>query len=182
MVRDVLDAVLAELAEHGPAGLNIDRVARLASVNRTTIYRRWPTRDALIAAALARTTAVFEDIPDAGSLRADLHAFAVRVIETMDAPAGRAVLRTAMSADGSGALARLSVGRGATTGTAGVADAIMTRARARDEWTAAIPPSQVLFTIVGAVWHRRFMEHAAVDLAWLDPLLDLLTAGLAPRA
>lgn len=181
VVRDVLDVVLAELAEHGPEGLSVDRVARRASVNRTTVYRRWPDRDALIAAALARTTAGFAALPDSGSLRADLRAFAIRVIETMDRPEGRAVLRTAMSAEGSTALAQLAAGR-VTTGTADAAGDLVARAQTRGEWSSAIPPSQVLFTIVGAVWHRKFLEHAAADDAWLDPLLDLLTAGVASRA
>lgn len=44
VVDAVLDAVVAELAEHGPDGLSVERVARRAEVNRTTVYRRWSGR------------------------------------------------------------------------------------------------------------------------------------------
>ena len=48
----VLDATLAELAAAGLEGLSVERVALRADVHKTTVYRRWPTRAALVAAAL----------------------------------------------------------------------------------------------------------------------------------
>ena len=45
-------AALAELAERGLAGLTIEGVAARARVARTTVYRHWPTRTALVADAL----------------------------------------------------------------------------------------------------------------------------------
>lgn len=50
----ILEHTLADLSRAGLDGLSIDRIARAAAVNKTTIYRRWPTRDALVAAALGR--------------------------------------------------------------------------------------------------------------------------------
>ncbi|WP_280305829.1 TetR/AcrR family transcriptional regulator [Nocardia neocaledoniensis] len=37
----VLDAVLAELTEHGYDALTVDAVAARAGVHRATVYRRW---------------------------------------------------------------------------------------------------------------------------------------------
>ncbi|CAA9246663.1 MAG: hypothetical protein AVDCRST_MAG76-2056 [uncultured Acidimicrobiales bacterium] len=48
----VLDAVLAELAEKGYGALTIDGVARRAGVARSTIYRLWSDRAALVADAI----------------------------------------------------------------------------------------------------------------------------------
>lgn len=39
----MLDAVRAELGEHGYDGLSMDAVAARAGVHRTTVYRRWGT-------------------------------------------------------------------------------------------------------------------------------------------
>ncbi|MFE7396817.1 TetR/AcrR family transcriptional regulator, partial [Streptomyces sp. NPDC057557] len=39
--KQVLDAVLSELGEHGYDGLTTDTVAARAGVHRTTVYRRW---------------------------------------------------------------------------------------------------------------------------------------------
>jgi AcrR family transcriptional regulator len=56
--------------ESGFEGTSVEAVATRASVGKATIYRRWPSKEALIVDALAGVT---EDIPvpDAGSVRAD---------------------------------------------------------------------------------------------------------------
>src|SRR5262245_19167911 len=55
----VLAAAFAELDEHGYRGFNIESVARRSGVHKTTIYRRWPTREALLVYALdSRATAI----------------------------------------------------------------------------------------------------------------------------
>src|SRR5437879_1266577 len=45
----VLAATLDELEETGYAGLTIDSIARRAGVHKTTVYRRWPDRESLVA-------------------------------------------------------------------------------------------------------------------------------------
>ena len=49
IVDAILEHTLADLARAGIDGLSIDRIARAAAVNKTTIYRRWPTREGLVA-------------------------------------------------------------------------------------------------------------------------------------
>lgn len=46
--QDVLKHALFELIEQGYMGFNISQIAARANVHETTIYRRWPTREALI--------------------------------------------------------------------------------------------------------------------------------------
>lgn len=77
--RDVaiLDATLRVLAESGYANLTIDSVAAAAGAGKATVYRRWPTKTALVLDALAQLDAGALDpstLPDTGSLRGDLHA------------------------------------------------------------------------------------------------------------
>ena len=67
----ILDAVAAILLEDGYGGLTIDGVATRAGVGRPAIYRRWPTKAALVVAMLARRTGL-APAPDTGSLRDDL--------------------------------------------------------------------------------------------------------------
>ncbi|MDX2916703.1 MULTISPECIES: TetR/AcrR family transcriptional regulator [Streptomyces] len=70
----VLDAVRAELGEHGFEGLTMEAVAARAGVHRTTVYRRWQDIGGLLADVL---DAAGEDDwapPDTGSLRGDLTA------------------------------------------------------------------------------------------------------------
>ena len=48
----VLRTTLEVLGQQGYAGLRVEDVAAGAGVNKTTIYRRWPTRADLVIAAL----------------------------------------------------------------------------------------------------------------------------------
>ena len=48
----VLNAAFAELGEKGYDNFSMEAVARRSGVHKTTVYRRWPTRDALVVDAL----------------------------------------------------------------------------------------------------------------------------------
>lgn len=81
VVRRVLDAAIVELARSGYAAFQTDQVATRAKVNRTTIYRRWPNRAALVTAVVdrLRTPLRSNPLPDTGTLEQDLiEAFARR--------------------------------------------------------------------------------------------------------
>ncbi|WP_165555648.1 TetR/AcrR family transcriptional regulator [Kribbella pittospori] len=75
--RDVAlrEAALALLAEVGYDRLTMDAVAARARAGKTTIYRRWQSKAELVVDALNNLKGE-HDIPDAGSLRQDLHAMA----------------------------------------------------------------------------------------------------------
>ncbi len=81
VVRRVLDAAVVELARSGYAAFRMDEVASMAAVNKTTIYRRWPSRAALVAALVDRMRAPLREspLPDTGRIERDLvEAFARR--------------------------------------------------------------------------------------------------------
>lgn len=81
MVRRALDAAVVELARSGYAGFRMEAVASRAGVNKTTIYRRWPSRAELITAlvSLMRTPLRESPLPNTGQIESDLvHAFTRR--------------------------------------------------------------------------------------------------------
>ena len=49
----IVESTLAVLAEVGPTALSVEEVASRAGVSKATIYRRFPTKDDLVVAALA---------------------------------------------------------------------------------------------------------------------------------
>ena len=70
----VLDAVRAELTEHGYDTLTIDAVAARAGVHRTTVYRRWRDVGGMISDLFAAAGDLDWQPRDTGSLRGDLAA------------------------------------------------------------------------------------------------------------
>ena len=72
----ILDAALDVLAESGFAGMTVDEVAARAKAGKATVYRRWPTKGALVLDAVSRLNSGVDlaGLPDTGSLAGDLHA------------------------------------------------------------------------------------------------------------
>lgn len=70
----MLDAALVELARSGYAGFRMNEVTARAGVHKTTVYRRWPSRMALVAALVDRMRAPLHNnpLPNTGQLERDL--------------------------------------------------------------------------------------------------------------
>lgn len=69
------------LVEEGFERLTMDAVARRCGASKATIYRRWPSKTALVVAAAA---ALFQapELPDTGDLREDLMACGRAYVQT----------------------------------------------------------------------------------------------------
>jgi AcrR family transcriptional regulator len=89
--QKILDSTLELLREHGYGGLTIDGVAARAGVGRPTIYRRWPSKPALVVAAMVDSQRLAIPEIDAGSLRADLLTVQRHQIELMNRPSNRRI-------------------------------------------------------------------------------------------
>jgi AcrR family transcriptional regulator len=69
--EQLLRATQDLLIEEGFERLTMDAVARRCAASKATIYRRWPSKTALVVAAAAALF-VAPDVPDTGDLREDL--------------------------------------------------------------------------------------------------------------
>lgn len=92
VVEAVLDATAVELGQAGFRGLRIEDVATRSGVNKTTIYRRWPTKIDLVRATMERL-ADEPTIPHGGSLRGDLSALVREVRDRLEQPVTRGFVR-----------------------------------------------------------------------------------------
>lgn len=102
VVTDVLDATLSLLGERGYE-FTVDEVAASAGVHKTSVYRRWPTKPALVAAAIQRIAdEEVETAPTTDPL-ADLERIAVQVARALRRPAGANALRAALTTAGADA-------------------------------------------------------------------------------
>jgi AcrR family transcriptional regulator len=82
---EILDAARELLAEIGVRALTVEGVAARAGVAKTTIYRRWRSKDELAFAVLIDMVEQFVATPDLGDTRDELVAFvaaAVRILGT----------------------------------------------------------------------------------------------------
>ncbi len=97
VIEAVFEATGAELADKGYAALRVEDVAERAGVNKTTVYRRWPTKKDLVVGALQSMTRPHVE-PPTGSIELDLLAALKNVVAYAESPAGRAAARVMLGA------------------------------------------------------------------------------------
>jgi AcrR family transcriptional regulator len=84
----ILDAALDLFQQDGYRGVTIEGVAGRAGVGKASVYRRYPTRAALIVDAARERLCLIHDLVDTGDLRADLRALMEPLIERLRGPQG----------------------------------------------------------------------------------------------
>jgi AcrR family transcriptional regulator len=176
VVKAVLDATLTLLAEVGFARLSIPDVAVAANVNKTSIYRRWPTKAELVRDALGVAMSHADQAPDTGSLRGDLIALARTVGAFMQSPVGKAVVRIMLAEGGNPEVRALGSTAYQALGPQGPQVVVM-RAIERGEWSRTTDPSLLLFTLAGAIMHRVLVEQREVPDKYIKQLVDLVLQG-----
>ena len=70
--RAILDAALEQLGTVGWNGLTMEGVAAGAQTGKAAVYRRWPSKEDLVADALRAGLPRLDAAPDLGSVREDL--------------------------------------------------------------------------------------------------------------
>lgn len=179
VVDRVLDETLRQLARAGVEGLRVPEVAERAGVNKTSVYRRWPTREALVRAALEYSMQHTAEVESTGTLEGDLLELLRTVARFVASPEGLGTVRTVF-ADGGSTLGALARRRWASAGREAPLRALE-QARERGELPADADGELLLFTLAGALLHRVFVERAAVDEAWLQRLVRLGLYGVLGR-
>jgi len=94
----VLAATIEEFVGSGYVELSIEGIAARAGVNKTTIYRRWADREALLVDALSDWSDSTVSAPDTGSIEHDLVALTDSVVDLLNSDLGRAVVGTVAAA------------------------------------------------------------------------------------
>jgi AcrR family transcriptional regulator len=170
VVHRVLDAAIVELAASGYAGFRMEEVVAMAGVNKTTIYRRWPSRAALVAALVDRMRQPLRDrpLPDTGALERDLIEAFTRRLAMRRKVEGRAWARLLDE--------RYSPEVEAIIGHTvderrGEWRAMVTRAIDRGELPKGTDPQLLLHVVRAIVDARR------LDTAWLTLAVRTVIAG-----
>jgi AcrR family transcriptional regulator len=94
----ILAAAFCELTDNGYAALSIEAVASRAGVNKTTIYRRWPTLDDLLVDALMEWSHEAIPAPDTGGIETDLLALGKQLAVVLNEGVGRQVVALVLTA------------------------------------------------------------------------------------
>ncbi|MFJ2830276.1 TetR/AcrR family transcriptional regulator [Streptomyces sp. NPDC087263] len=89
--RAILEAALEQLSTVGWNGLTMEGVAARARTGKAAVYRRWPSKEDLVADALQAGLPSLTDAPDLGGVREDLLELCRRVRDAMFSQPGHAL-------------------------------------------------------------------------------------------
>ncbi|MFJ6130278.1 TetR/AcrR family transcriptional regulator [Streptomyces griseoviridis] len=173
----VHEAVRALLAERGQGGFTGRDVAERAGVHEATIYRRWGSLDTLLLDVAVTVSKLNEDspLPDTGTLRGDLLAWAGAMAADLDRPEGLGLLRSVLAvrasdADRSGQVTDFVYARAA------LIQRVLDRARERGEPVPEL--TTLLERLVAPLYFRAIFTYRQLD----EGLPELVDNALAAAA
>ncbi|SDK32576.1 TetR/AcrR family transcriptional regulator [Streptomyces indicus] len=98
--RAILDAALEQLSTVGWNGLTMEGVAAGAQTGKAAVYRRWPSKEDLVADALEAGMPPMSQAPDTGSVREDLLTLCLTMRDAMYSRPGHALRAVLHECDG----------------------------------------------------------------------------------
>lgn len=165
----LLDATLASLAEAGYERLSLEAVALRAGVHKTTVYRRWSTKERLVADALQTAAEDAIEVPDTGDVEQDLRQLAHAVVATLTDERGAGTVRALTEASQHSVVVRDLVAafwdrRYDRAGT------IVERAVRHGQLPSGTDPRAVIRHLGAPLYHQLLVTHepltgASADLA-----------------
>jgi AcrR family transcriptional regulator len=173
-------ATLAELAESGYSGLSLERVAQRAGVHKTTLYRRWGTREELVLEAMLERAGEHISVPDTGSLRSDLFEL-VRTAAANAATPEVAAMARAVAGESAYDSRLAAANHRFWAERLALDSVIVERAIERGEVAPGIRPRQVIESVLGPIHLRLLLTGEPIDRSFLEGIVDVVVDGVARR-
>ncbi len=179
LVKTLLAAALKQLGERGFTALSVSELARTVGVNKTSIYRRWPSKAELILAAVRALRDSKRTAPPSGDLRRDL----VRVLRVkaalVQSKPGRKLVRALIALDEDRDLVSISSAlrkeRYAST------IALLEPAIDRGELAPDTDPKLLSELLLAPLYHRLIFLNQPIGRRFLEEVVDKLLDGARPR-
>lgn len=186
----IVDAALELLLDRGYDRFAVEEVAAKAGVAKTTIYRRWPSKDHLIVAVVAR---VMDQVPVAysGDVRADLTRYLGEIVNGLHRM--RQVGRTATAGEASaGLVAEIAAAAARHADVGATVQAMFARrnalvltllqtAKERGELRSDADAEVIFDQLAGALYYRMLVTGQPIDADYVHRLVASALRGAAAR-
>jgi AcrR family transcriptional regulator len=176
VVERIFAATFAELSRVGYQAMRIDDVAEHSGVNKTTIYRRWPTKVQLVTAVIMESAQHRRAI-DTGTLRGDLLASLLAGFKLK--PAEQGILRIMQMERSIAEVDALA--RKLSDELRNERVGMVRRGIARGELPKGVDV-QLVVDLVSAPVQRALLFNEAVDERYIHRVLDVVLEGAAAKA
>lgn len=175
VVAEVLSATLTIFSEVGYGGLSIEAVALRAGVNKTTIYRRWPSKADLVEAAFISLRDDDPEPPDTGSLQGDLLEVLSSWASKLVTPRRRAIMHAVLLGNSDPEMQRLV--RRMREQRPAIPHVVFERAVARGELPKGSDTQLIAGALLGPLHNRAFWKREPIDAPFIRALVKLVVTG-----
>jgi len=165
----VLATALELLSDNGVSGFTVEEVASRSGVAKTTIYRHWPSREALVLDAASRISAVIR-APDTDSVVADVTTLLCNLARLLTTARWSSVVPSIVDvAERDPEFAALH-GR-IQRGHAKPLREVLDRAIDRGELPATTDSSHLVSALIGPLYYRRWFTREPTDDSFVETLV-----------
>jgi AcrR family transcriptional regulator len=175
--RAILRAALEVLADAGWSGFTMQGVAARAGVGKAAIYRRWESREAVVAAAVEGMVSEI-GLADTGSIRGDLLELMCRAVRLYGGEAGR-LMPGLVSAMAQHEEVATAVRKVFLAPRRAALREVLERGVARGELRADIDRDLALDFLGGPLFYRLLITGGPLDETLAEGTVDVMVRGLA---
>jgi AcrR family transcriptional regulator len=176
----IQQAVLTLLAEMGYTGTSMDEVARRARVGKDTLYRRWPSKAALVREAISRMAEEQVRVRTSDDPRSDLVTYLNEIVQFTTAGSfGRIVAGLVGEASRNPELARAF--QSFWDSRRRTAANLLLRARAAAGKAPVLDLELELDLLLAPIYYRLLLTGAPLDGDLVDKLVDKAISARATK-
>jgi AcrR family transcriptional regulator len=172
--KAVLAATFQLLGEQGLGGASVDEVSKRSGVAKTTIYRHWPSRTALLIEACS-SMGTRPQVPDTGSFKGDLTALVTHMAARLRGDRWATILPSIIdAAERDPEIA--SVHTRLHAGFMAPLYAVIERAQGKGEVAEALDPSEIVASVVGPLFYRRWFSRQPLDERFVGSIVEAVVS------
>lgn len=176
----ILEATLDLILANGWCGLTMEAIAARARVSKTTIYRWWPSKGAVLFDAVAADGFSWPAFPDTGDFEKDLVS-AIRnlVVEFSEPSFGQLMRAIIAGAQEDENLARELDAHLCTAPVDAITDRVES-ARGSGQVDGSVNADILADLIYGAIFRRWLLAAGELDLKFADAVTDAVLRTMVP--
>jgi AcrR family transcriptional regulator len=172
----IVAAALELLAEVGVHRFRMDDVAGRAAVGKATIYRRYPSKEQLVAAAVASIVSEIA-LPNTGTTRDDLLSLMRDAVAVYSRPRAGGLMASLVEAMRHDAALAAPVREGFLAARRGALEQVLERGIERGDLATGLDVELALDVLGGPLFYRLLITGGPIDEQLAQGVVDLILAG-----
>lgn len=172
----IVAAALELLAEVGVHRFRMDDVAGRAGVGKATIYRRYPSKEQLVAAAVASLVSEIA-LPDTGTTRGDLLSLMRDAVAVYSRPGAGGLMASLVEAMRHDPALAAAVREGFLAGRRAALEQVIERGVERGDLAAGLDMELALDVLGGPLFYRLLITGGPIDEPLAQGVVALILTG-----